>query len=69
METMETKYVICFLQAMHSAGIDGEQVILLLEDYQLGDVSSGYLDMVNSLLSSGEVTHALRSFDTSLFCS
>ncbi|KAK3929891.1 Cytoplasmic dynein 2 heavy chain 1 [Frankliniella fusca] len=42
-------------QAMQSAGVDGEQVILMLEDYQLGDVSSGFLDMVNSLLSSGEV--------------
>ncbi|XP_034239710.1 cytoplasmic dynein 2 heavy chain 1 [Thrips palmi] len=42
-------------QAMQCAGVDGEEVILLLEDYQLGEVSSGFLDMVNSLLSSGEV--------------
>lgn len=40
---------------MQCAGVDGEEVILLLEDYQLGEVSSGFLDMVNSLLSSGEV--------------
>uniref|UniRef100_A0A672TN04 Cytoplasmic dynein 2 heavy chain 1 n=1 Tax=Strigops habroptila TaxID=2489341 RepID=A0A672TN04_STRHB len=35
------------------AGIEGKQVVLLLEDYQF--VHSTFLEMVNSLLSSGEV--------------
>jgi dynein heavy chain 2 len=39
--------------AMHSAGVDGEQVFLLLEDHNFGDPA--FLDMINSLLSSGEV--------------
>ncbi|MFT7803200.1 cytoplasmic dynein 2 heavy chain 1 [Arapaima gigas] len=38
---------------MQQAGIEGQQVVLLLEDYQLVDPS--FLEMVNSLLSSGEV--------------
>ena len=39
--------------AMHSAGVEDEQVFLLMEDHNFGDPA--YLDMVNSLLSSGEV--------------
>ena len=39
--------------AMHSAGVEGEQVFLLMEDHNFGHPA--YLDMVNSLLSSGEV--------------
>lgn len=39
--------------AMQVAGVDGEQVFLLLEDHNFGDLQ--YLDMINSLLSSGEV--------------
>ncbi|PSN45379.1 Cytoplasmic dynein 2 heavy chain 1 [Blattella germanica] len=35
------------------AGVEGEQVYLLLEDHQVTDTA--FLDMVNSLLSSGEV--------------
>ena len=38
---------------MQMAGIDGQQVVLLLEDHQLIDPS--YLELVNSLLSAGEV--------------
>ncbi|KAM9852784.1 cytoplasmic dynein 2 heavy chain 1 isoform 4-T4 [Aulostomus maculatus] len=38
---------------MQLAGIDGQQVVLLLEDYQF--VHQAFLEMVNSLLSSGEV--------------
>merc|ERR1719427_1965841 len=38
---------------MQSAGIEGEQVIFLLEDYQL--VHSSFLELINSLLSAGEV--------------
>ena len=39
--------------AMQLAGVEGEQVFLLLEDhnFEIPD----YLDMINSLLSSGEV--------------
>ncbi|NXK72907.1 DYHC2 protein, partial [Amazona guildingii] len=39
--------------AMELAGIEAKQVVLLLEDYQF--VHSMFLEMVNSLLSSGEV--------------
>ncbi|XP_076138461.1 cytoplasmic dynein 2 heavy chain 1 [Alosa pseudoharengus] len=38
---------------MQLAGIEGQQVVLLLEDYQF--VHPAFLEMVNSLLSSGEV--------------
>uniref|UniRef100_A0A8D0H431 Cytoplasmic dynein 2 heavy chain 1 n=1 Tax=Sphenodon punctatus TaxID=8508 RepID=A0A8D0H431_SPHPU len=38
---------------MQLAGIEAQQVVLLLEDYQF--VHSTFLEMVNSLLSSGEV--------------
>ncbi|KAF2973673.1 hypothetical protein EK904_004515 [Melospiza melodia maxima] len=38
---------------MELAGIEAQQVVLLLEDYQF--VHSTFLEMVNSLLSSGEV--------------
>uniref|UniRef100_A0A8C9S5I7 Cytoplasmic dynein 2 heavy chain 1 n=1 Tax=Scleropages formosus TaxID=113540 RepID=A0A8C9S5I7_SCLFO len=38
---------------MQQAGIEGQQVVLVLEDYQLLEPS--FLEMVNSLLSSGEV--------------
>ncbi|XP_072706738.1 cytoplasmic dynein 2 heavy chain 1 isoform X3 [Ciconia boyciana] len=38
---------------MELAGIEGQQVVLLLEDYQF--VHSTFLEMINSLLSSGEV--------------
>ncbi|MPC25130.1 Cytoplasmic dynein 2 heavy chain 1 [Portunus trituberculatus] len=39
-------------QVMQSAGVDGEQVLLLLEDHHL--VSSAFLEIINSLLMSGE---------------
>lgn len=38
---------------MQQAGIEGEQVVLLLEDHQI--VEPQFLEMINSLLSSGEV--------------
>ncbi|KAJ8280434.1 hypothetical protein GJAV_G00054510 [Gymnothorax javanicus] len=38
---------------MQQAGIEGQQVVLLLEDHQF--VHPSFLEMVNSLLSSGEV--------------
>uniref|UniRef100_A0A4W3JIK2 Dynein cytoplasmic 2 heavy chain 1 n=1 Tax=Callorhinchus milii TaxID=7868 RepID=A0A4W3JIK2_CALMI len=38
---------------MQLAGLDGHQVVLLLEDYQF--VQPQFLEMANSLLSSGEV--------------
>ncbi|XP_068122972.1 cytoplasmic dynein 2 heavy chain 1 isoform X2 [Hyperolius riggenbachi] len=40
-------------QVMQMAGIEGQQVVLLLEDYQF--VHPTFLEMINSLLSSGEV--------------
>ncbi|XP_073518216.1 cytoplasmic dynein 2 heavy chain 1 isoform X2 [Phyllobates terribilis] len=40
-------------QVMQMAGIDGQQVVLLLEDYHF--VHPTFLEMINSLLSSGEV--------------
>lgn len=41
-------------QVMQSAGVDGEQVVLLLEDHHL--VSADFLETINSLLMSGEVS-------------
>merc|ERR1719193_169903 len=38
---------------MAKAGVEGEQVVLLLEDFQFVNVQ--FLEMINSLLSSGEV--------------
>ena len=38
---------------MHLTGIEGEQVVLLLEDHQFVDPS--FLELINSLLSAGEV--------------
>lgn len=38
---------------MQQAGIDGEQVVLLLEDHHFVDPT--FLELVNSLLSAGEV--------------
>lgn len=38
---------------MQTAGMEGEQVYFVLEDYQI--LHPEFLDMVNSLLSSGEV--------------
>ncbi|KAM9321467.1 cytoplasmic dynein 2 heavy chain 1 [Gastrophryne carolinensis] len=40
-------------QVMQMAAIEGQQVVLLLEDYQF--VHPTFLEMINSLLSSGEV--------------
>ncbi|XP_063807614.1 cytoplasmic dynein 2 heavy chain 1 isoform X2 [Pseudophryne corroboree] len=40
-------------QVMQMAGIEGQQVVFLLEDYQF--VHPTILEMINSLLSSGEV--------------
>jgi dynein heavy chain 2 len=38
---------------MQMAGIEGKQVVLLLEDHQF--VDQQFLELVNSLLSAGEV--------------
>lgn len=38
---------------MQTAGIDGENVVLLIEDHQLTNVE--FLELVNSLLCSGDV--------------
>ena len=42
---------VLYVQVMQLAGIEGQQVVLLLEDYQF--VHPAFLEMVNSLLSSG----------------
>ena len=39
--------------AMQLAGVENEQVFFILEDHNL--ISTEFLDMINSLLSSGEV--------------
>lgn len=49
----ELNKMFLYLQAMQAAGVEGEQVYFILEDYQL--INPEYLDLVNSLLSSGEV--------------
>ena len=38
---------------MQRAGIEDEQVILLLEDYQFE--GTNFLELINSLLSAGEI--------------
>lgn len=38
---------------MQLAGIEGEQVVLLLEDHQF--IEPQFLELINSLLSAGEV--------------
>ena len=38
---------------MQQAGVEGEQVVLLLEDHQF--VEPQFLELVNSLVSAGEV--------------
>ena len=42
-----------FVQIMQIAGIEDEQCVLLLEDHQF--VEGNFLELVNSLLSAGEV--------------
>ena len=39
-------------QVLHLAGVEAQQAVLLLEDYQF--VQPTFLEMVNSLLSSGK---------------
>jgi len=38
---------------LQNAGVEGEQCVLLMEDYQF--IESTFVELVNSLLSSGEV--------------
>jgi len=38
---------------MQEAGIEGQQMIVLLEDHQL--LEAAFLELVNSLLSAGEI--------------
>lgn len=38
---------------MQQAGVEGEHVVLLLEDHQF--VENQFLELINSLLSAGEV--------------
>jgi len=41
------------VQAMQTAGIEGQKVVLLIEDHQFVDPQ--FLELTNSLLSAGEV--------------
>ena len=41
------------LQVMNLSGIEGQQIVLLLEDHQILDPS--FLEMINCLLSAGEI--------------
>lgn len=50
-ECMKSLVCALHLQVMQLAGLEGQQVTLLLEDYQF--VHPAFLEMVNSLLSSG----------------
>lgn len=45
--------MILIFEAMQSAGIEGEQVILLVEDHHL--VEPEFLELINSLICCGEV--------------
>jgi len=45
--------LVAGMQAMQTAGIEGQQVVLLLEDHQFVDAQ--FLELTNSLLSAGEV--------------
>ena len=50
---MLTDLISYLIQVMQKAGVEGEHLILLLEDYQL--LESTYLELINSLLSSGDI--------------
>nr|XP_026693267.1 cytoplasmic dynein 2 heavy chain 1-like isoform X1 [Ciona intestinalis] len=47
------QFKIDLKSVMQQAGIEGEQVVLLLEDFQL--VHPSFLELINSLLSAGEI--------------
>lgn len=47
------RYCCSAPQVMQQAGIEGEQVVLLVEDHQFVDPT--FLELINSLLSAGEV--------------
>lgn len=47
------QFKIDLKSVMQLAGVDGQQMIILLEDHQLVDPS--FLEMINSLLSAGEI--------------
>ena len=46
-------YKILVLQVMQQAGIEDEQVVLVLEDHQFE--GTDFLELINSLLSAGEI--------------
>jgi len=46
-------------QVLQQAGIDGQPTVVLLEDHQLVDPS--FLEMINSLLSAGEIPGLFNS--------
>ncbi|KAB7504441.1 hypothetical protein Anas_05738 [Armadillidium nasatum] len=45
-------------QVTQVAGVDGEQVLFLLEDHHL--ISSAFLEIVNSLLMAGESSSSIN---------
>ena len=49
----DSQYYMHLLQVMQQTGIEGKEIILVLEDYQF--VDSVFLELVNSLLSAGEI--------------
>ena len=50
----ETKTILfCYKQVMQQAGIEDEQVVLVLEDHQFE--GTDFLELINSLLSAGEI--------------
>ncbi|CAD5120552.1 DgyrCDS9119 [Dimorphilus gyrociliatus] len=53
---------------MQQAGIDGDQVVLLLEDHQL--VHGSFLEMINSVLAAGEIPglYTVEELDAAVGC-
>ncbi len=41
-------------QILQNAGVEGDQCILLMEDYQF--IESTFVELINSLLSAGEIS-------------
>lgn len=56
---------LLYAQVMQLAGLEGQQVVLLLEDYQF--VHPAFLEMVNSLLSSGVYCNCVLFYNENRF--
>jgi len=46
-------HTMTYIQVMQQCGIEDEHVVLVLEDHQVVDIT--FLEIINSLLSAGEV--------------